>query len=52
MAMRGRSIGMILLAVYLILIGLVLLLHLSFEGLWILEGALALIAGIALLAGR
>ena len=50
--MKGRSIGMTCLAVYLILVGLVLILHLAFEGLWIIEGALALIAGIALLVGR
>jgi hypothetical protein len=50
--MRGRSIGIILLSVYLILVGLVLLLGLSFYGLPLLEGALALLAGIALLAGR
>jgi hypothetical protein len=50
--MRGRSIGIILLSIYLILVGLVLLLGLSFAGLPFLEGALALLAGVALLAGR
>jgi hypothetical protein len=50
--MRGRSIGIILLSIYLILVGLVLLLGLSFAGLPVLEGALALLAGVALLAGR
>ena len=50
--MRGRSLGIILLSVYLILVGLVLLLSLSFVGLPFLEGAIALLAGVALLAGR
>jgi hypothetical protein len=50
--MRGRSIGIICLSIYLILAGLVQLLSLAFAGLPILMGALALIAGIALLAGR
>jgi len=35
-----------------LIVGLVLLLGLSFYGLPLLEGALALLAGIALLAGR
>jgi hypothetical protein len=52
MAWRGRSIGMITLAVYLILVGLVLVLGLHFEGLPLVQGVLALIAGIAILAGR
>jgi hypothetical protein len=50
--MRGRSIGMILLSLYLILLGLMALLSLSFNGSSLLLGALALVAGIALLAGR
>jgi len=50
--MRGRSIGMILLSLYLILIGLVSLLGLSFNGSSLLLGLLALLAGIVLLAGR
>lgn len=50
--MKGRSIGMILLAVYLILTGLVLLFSLSFQYQAILMGLLALAAGIALLIGR
>ncbi len=50
--MRGRSIGIILLSIYLILAGLVSLLSLSFAGLPLLMGALALLAGVALLAGR
>lgn len=50
--LQGRSIGMVLLSIYLILLGLGLLLGLSFVGLPILEGVLALLAGIAILAGR
>jgi uncharacterized membrane protein HdeD (DUF308 family) len=50
--MRGRSIGMILLSIYLILVGLVALLGLAFQGLSLLMGVLALLAGVALLAGR
>jgi hypothetical protein len=50
--MRGRSFGIILLSIYLILVGLVLLLGLTFAGLPLLQGVLALLAGIALLVGR
>jgi hypothetical protein len=50
--MRGRSIGIILLSLYLILAGLVLLVGLSFVGLPLLQGLLALLAGIFLLLGR
>jgi len=47
-----QRIGLALLAVYLILIGLVSILGLSFHGLGLLEGILALIAGILLLLGQ
>jgi uncharacterized membrane protein HdeD (DUF308 family) len=50
--MRGRSIGIILLSIYLILAGLVALFSLTFAGLPMLMGVLALLAGIALLVGR
>jgi hypothetical protein len=50
--MKGRSIGMILLAVYLILVGIVQVFGLFFQGSGMIMGAVALIAGIALLAGR
>ncbi|HLX10230.1 MAG TPA: hypothetical protein VKY89_20430 [Thermoanaerobaculia bacterium] len=50
--MKGRSIGMILLAVYLILAGLVALFALTFAGLPMLMGVIALLAGIAILIGR
>lgn len=51
--MKGKyRIGIALLAVYLILVGLVHLLGLHFSGLGLLQGLLALIAGILLLVGR
>jgi len=50
--MKGRSIGIISLSIYLILVGLVLLFQVSFTGLPLVQGVLALIAGVALLAGR
>lgn len=57
MARRGRvipeSLGFILLAIWLILEGLVQLLGLSFSGLVVIMGLLALAAGILiLLRGR
>jgi hypothetical protein len=50
--MKGRSIGIICLSIYLILVGLVLVFSLTFAGLALVEGVLALVAGVALLAGR
>jgi hypothetical protein len=50
--MKGRSIGIILLSIYLIIAGLVILFSLSFSGLPMLQGVIALLAGIALLVGR
>jgi hypothetical protein len=50
--MKGRSIGIILLSIYLILAGLVALFGLTFSGLPMLMGVIALLAGIALLLGR
>jgi hypothetical protein len=50
--MRGRSIGIILLSIYLILVGLVSLLSLGFAGLHELLGLLAIAAGIALILGK
>lgn len=46
------SLGHTLLAVYLIIQGLVLLLGLSFYGLSIVVGILALAAGVCILLGR
>jgi uncharacterized membrane protein HdeD (DUF308 family) len=47
-----RSIGMILLAIWLILTGLITLFNLGFAGISIIMGLLALIAGILILMGR
>ena len=47
-----RSLGMICLAVYLILTGLVALFSVTFTGIGLVLGLLALLAGILLLAGR
>ena len=49
---RSRSLGMAVLGVYLIVHGLVLAVSLSFTGLPLLLGALAVVAGVLLLAGR
>jgi hypothetical protein len=48
----ARSIGMILLALWLILSGLIPLLRLSFTGIGTAMAILAIAAGILLLAGR
>lgn len=52
MARGSRSTGMLLLALYLILLGLSQLIGLNFLYMRILEGLLALIAGILILIGR
>jgi hypothetical protein len=52
MARSLRSIGMILLAVWLILHGLVTLASLHFAGLQIILGVLALVAGVLILLGK
>ena len=54
---RGRvriteNLGFLLLAVWLILTGLIQLLGLSFSGLAIIMGLLALVAGLLILFGR
>ena len=48
----GRTWGMILLAFFLIIWGGVQVLHLTFNGIDIVLGLLALISGILLLIGR
>ncbi|HVD62570.1 MAG TPA: hypothetical protein VNC11_16975 [Gemmatimonadaceae bacterium] len=48
----NRNLGMLLLAVWLILEGLVSLLNLSFSGIGVLLGLLALAAGVVLLLGK
>ncbi len=52
MARSYTRIGNVCLGVYLLLQGLVLLLGLSFVGLSILLGVLAIVAGVLLIAGR
>jgi hypothetical protein len=48
----GNNIGMVLLAIWLILTGLIPLLNLSFSGLGLLMQILAIAAGVLILAGR
>ena len=48
----NRNLGMLLLAIWLILEGLVSLLGLSFSGIGLLLGILALAAGVAILLGK
>jgi uncharacterized membrane protein HdeD (DUF308 family) len=53
MALRlTRNLGMLLLAIWLILTGLIALFNLSFQGSGTLLGVLALAAGILVLIGR
>jgi len=53
MAMRlTKNLGMLLLAIWLILGGLLPLLHLSFSGVGILMAILAIAAGVFILIGR
>jgi hypothetical protein len=47
-----RRIGMLLLGIWLVLTGLIPLIHLSFEGLALLMGVLAIIAGVLILVDR
>ncbi len=47
-----RSIGLLLLAIWLILQGLIPLLHFSFAGLSVVMAILAIAAGILILLGR
>jgi hypothetical protein len=47
-----KNIGMLLLAIWLILTGLVPLLHLSFSGLGTLKAILAIVAGVLIAIGR
>lgn len=52
MAKSTGRVGMLLLGIYLILVGAQALLGLGFQGMGLLMGILALIAGILLLLGR
>ena len=47
-----KNIGMLLLAIWLILTGLIALFSLSFNGLGVIMGLLAIVAGIFILLGR
>jgi hypothetical protein len=47
-----RNLGMLLLAIWLILTGLIPLLNLSFSGLGTLMAALAIAAGVLIVVGR
>ncbi len=50
--MSNRSIGMILLALWLIITGAIAVLGLTFQGIVVIMGVMAIIAGILLLVGR
>lgn len=47
-----RNVGMLLLAIWLILSGLIPLLHLTFSGLGMVMAILAIAAGVLILVGR
>lgn len=49
---RAGQLGFSLLGVYLILSGLSLIIQLHFAGMALLEGVLALMAGVLIIAGR
>lgn len=48
----ATNLGMLLLGVWLILTGLIPLLHLSFSGLGTVMAILAIVAGVSLVVGR
>jgi hypothetical protein len=50
--MSTKNIGMLLLAVYLIVVGLIGILSLHFAGIYIVTSVLALAAGIMILLGK
>ncbi len=50
--MKITSIGMLLLAIYLILIGCIALLKLNFEGMQYVTGGLAIAAGVLILINK
>ena len=47
-----KNVGILLLAIWLILTGIIPLLHLGFAGLGLVMSILAIVAGILLLVGR
>lgn len=52
MARSTRSVGLLLLGIYLILAGLASLIGLHFQGFGLIQGLLALASGILILIGR
>jgi hypothetical protein len=50
--MPNKNLGMLLLAIWLILSGLINLIGLSFGGLAIVMGVLAIVAGILIIMGK
>jgi hypothetical protein len=52
MARSARNLGILLLAIYLILSGLIQLIQLHFAGLPLIMALLAIVAGVLLLLGR
>lgn len=50
--MKITSVGMLLLAIYLILVGLIGLLSLSFTGMQYITGGLAIAAGVCLILNK
>jgi hypothetical protein len=49
---RASGVGLTLLGVWLIVAGLTQVIHLSFAGLGLLQGVLALVAGILIVLGQ
>jgi len=47
-----KNLGMILLGIWLIMTGLIPLLHLNFEGLGLIMAVLAIVSGVLILLGR
>ncbi|MDW7760917.1 MAG: hypothetical protein SCM96_09810 [Acidobacteriota bacterium] len=47
-----KSLGMILLGIWLILTGLIPLINFNFEGLSLIMGVLAIVSGVLILLGR
>jgi hypothetical protein len=47
-----KNLGMILLGIWLIMTGLIPLLHLNFEGLGMIMAVLAIVSGVMILLGR
>lgn len=50
--MTNRNVGVVLLALWLIAVGLVAVLGLTFQGMQIILGIVAIVSGILILVGR